>query len=358
MSVSTADRIHGLLLAGAVGDALGAPVEFDSIETIREQLGPQGVSEVLAPGHFTDDTQMMLFTCEALLISGVLLERDERCNPLAQLHHAYLRWLATQGAPLPFVALDPMEPLGWLLDQPALHRVEAPGSTCLSALSSGVCGTPTRPLNDSKGCGGVMRAAPAGFLVPGIPPGASLPEAYHLGREIATVTHGHREGIDSAGALGAIIAGLFGGATLEDAVRASITLSSPVVAAYLQRAVRLAKRGVPRGEDLEAELGGGWVGEEALAIAVACALSTDELDVALLASVNHSGDSDSTGAICGNIVGARDGIDALAPEWIAAVDHGDLVTQMARDCSEWLAFHMEDGATLSDEWLRRYTSLE
>ncbi|MBK8809431.1 MAG: ADP-ribosylglycohydrolase family protein [Acidobacteria bacterium] len=59
-------------------------------------------------------------------------------------------------------------------------------------------------------------------------------------------------------------------------------------------------------------LGGGWVGEEALAISIYCSLvSENDLSGALLLAVNHSGDSDSTGAITGNILGALHGIGAI-----------------------------------------------
>ena len=128
------EAIRGCLLGGAVGDALGAPIEFAHWPEIKEMFGPTGVTEVLDPGHFTDDTQMTLFTAEALLIAAVEMERTGVCLPRTLLHHAYLRWLVTQAGELPAVQIPAEEPLGWLLDVPLLHRVEAPGLTCLGAL--------------------------------------------------------------------------------------------------------------------------------------------------------------------------------------------------------------------------------
>jgi len=59
-------RVRGCLLGEAVGDALGAPVEFMSVAEIRSQFGPGGVVDMVAgtwpPGSTTDDTQMTLFT--------------------------------------------------------------------------------------------------------------------------------------------------------------------------------------------------------------------------------------------------------------------------------------------------------
>ena len=65
------DRIRGCLLGGAVGDALGAPVEFDAIDRIRSRFGPDGITELAEAygraGAITDDTQMTLFTAEGLI---------------------------------------------------------------------------------------------------------------------------------------------------------------------------------------------------------------------------------------------------------------------------------------------------
>jgi ADP-ribosylglycohydrolase len=64
------------------------------------------------------------------------------------------------------------------------------------------------------------------------------------------------------------------------------------------------------GPEALVRLGGGWVGEEALAIAVTCAIGAPDFHDGVLAAVNHSGDSDSTGAIAGNLLGAIGGTRA------------------------------------------------
>jgi len=261
-----------------VGDAVGAPVEFLSIRDIRSTRGEDGIRALEAPGHFTDDTQMTLFTTEALIIAGVLLDRDGQCAPRNLLHHGYLRWLATQAERLPSISLSVDEPLGWLLDIELLHRVEAPGATCLSALASGELGTLQSAINDSKGCGGVMRAAPGGLLVPGAGLGSSPEEAYHLGCEIAAVTHGHPDGIHPAGALAALICCLMAEASLEQALRTVRDLSPAHQATWLASAEEIGRDGLPSPELIAEELGGGWVGDEALAIAVACAVGAEEFD--------------------------------------------------------------------------------
>ena len=69
--ITTHDRYRGCLLGGAVGDALGAGVEFMSLDEIRGRYGPAGVTGYVPcygrSGAITDDTQMTLFTAEGLL---------------------------------------------------------------------------------------------------------------------------------------------------------------------------------------------------------------------------------------------------------------------------------------------------
>ncbi len=69
--ITIRDRVLGCIIGGAVGDALGAAVEFQSRREITDQFGPAGITEY-APaygrvGAITDDTQMTLFTIEGLI---------------------------------------------------------------------------------------------------------------------------------------------------------------------------------------------------------------------------------------------------------------------------------------------------
>tara|TARA_B100000809_G_scaffold235007_1_gene252927 strand:- start:241 stop:576 length:336 start_codon:yes stop_codon:yes gene_type:complete len=82
------------------------------------------------------------------------------------------------------------------------------------------------------------------------------------------------------------------------------------------------------------ELGGGWVGEEALAIAVACVLAEPDPNQALLLAVNHSGDSDSTGAIVGNLLGALHGTGPIRVDWCERVELADVIADLAAQLVE------------------------
>jgi len=154
---------------------------------------------------------MTLFTAEGLL-RGVARDRANGvCDPKSIVHHAYVRWLHTQGMRSASRFLDDQLD-GWLIGVNALHSRRAPGRTCVTALRGGAMGTRESPLNDSKGCGGVMRAAPVGLIA------VNQSHAFSLGCETAAITHGHPSGYYSAGCLSAIVFHLLAGESLLDAI--------------------------------------------------------------------------------------------------------------------------------------------
>jgi ADP-ribosylglycohydrolase len=116
-------------------------------------------------------------------------------------HGSYLRWLHTQGFELLNTPDFEYSLDGWVVKQPELYKRRAPGNTCISALQSGKRGTITKRINDSKGCGGVMRMAPVGLIKNFKPE-----DAFKYGAELAAITHTHPSGYLSAGAFAAIIA--------------------------------------------------------------------------------------------------------------------------------------------------------
>jgi ADP-ribosylglycohydrolase len=320
-----------------VGDALGAGVEFMSLGQIRHGFGLGGVSEMTEAygrvGAITDDTQMTLFTLEGLIRADNRQRERGICDPIGVVHHAYLRWLWTQGeSPRknPYANGEDW-PDGILAGVPELRSCRAPGNTCLSALRTGVIGTPEAPLNNSKGCGGVMRAAPVGFSL------FASRDGFELGSRSAAITHGHPSGYLPAGALAVMISCLLDGATMRDAVERALAKMRERPAheesvTALNAAVRLAQGGAPSAERVEL-LGGGWVGEEALAIAVYAALVADGFEDGVLLAVNHGGDCDSTAAIAGNLLGASLGVDVIPDRWLEQLELRELITTLADDAA-------------------------
>lgn len=332
-------RFRSCLLGGAVGDALGAPVEFLSRRAILQQFGPDGITDY-APawggiGRITDDTQMTLFTAEGLL-RGWIRDCLRGITTYSGLTAAaYRRWLATQGeAGMP----DAGEKTGWIFRHAELHVRRAPGNTCLSALQA-MQSTADRAINDSKGCGGVMRVAPVGLFAARL--GTCLPadETFRLGSATAAVTHGHPTGQLSAGVLAVVIRELVTGADLPQAIECARNCLVAVpdhgeTLAALDRAVTRATS-EPVDTNTVASLGKGWVAEEALAIALYCALVADDFASGLILAVNHDGDSDSTGAIAGNLLGAWLGETAIPGRWLEPLELRAVITEVAYDLADF-----------------------
>lgn len=330
------DRILGSLLGGAVGDALGAAVEFLSLVEIRDRFGPGGVRD-FAPaygrrGAITDDTQMTLFTAEGLLRAWVRARQRGICSVPGVIHHAYLRWLLTQGM-RPERRGERIGTDGWLFATKALHSQRAPGNTCVSALRSANSLTgPKVARNDSKGCGGVMRVAPIGLFATMI---GNDDRVFGMAADAAALTHGHPSGILSAGHLAVIIAALLRGERLPaalDAADAQLCAREhhAEVADAVATARALAAHGRPSPEELET-LGEGWVAEEALALAVCCALTARHFADGVLSATNHSGDSDSTAAITGNLLGAQHGVAAIPAVWLDELELRSEIERRATD---------------------------
>lgn len=328
-------RFQGCLLGGAVGDALGAPVEFMSRSEILSRFGPAGITDY-APaygglGRITDDTQMTLFTAEGLLRGWVRGAFKGTTDYAAVTANAYLRWLQTQG--LQPLSIDPVgdEP-GWLFQQRALHSQRAPGNTCLSALQAMTeLGEPAR--NDSKGCGGVMRVAPVGLFIWRLGQQAALEDAFTLGTELAGLTHGHPTGRLTGGVLAVLILALIDGATLSEALTAAKALlrSHPDHEETLRAIEQAEKLAAMAPEQAISQFGQGWVAEEALAISIYCTLIADDFRQGVILAVNHDGDADSTGAITGNLLGAMYGVEAIPENWQGPLELQEVITEIADD---------------------------
>jgi ADP-ribosylglycohydrolase len=323
-------------LGGAVGDALGAPVEFMRRSEIIRRFGPNGVT-AYAPayggfGRITDDTQMTLFTAEGLLRAWVRHCLKGITTYSGVTAHAYLRWLQTQGERPSCEMGSGNDETGWLFKQKGLHHRRAPGTTCLSALKAMKSfGDPAR--NESKGCGGVMRVAPVGLFAWRL--SISPEDTFSLGVELAALTHGHPTGALTAGVFAVLVLALTDGATMLDAMTSAkrILTGHPAheeTLRAIQQAEVLAASELPRVEAL-AQIGEGWVAEEALAMSVYCTLVARDFRDGVILAVNHDGDSDSTGSITGNLLGAMHGSKAVPQEWLAQLELRDVITELAED---------------------------
>lgn len=340
-SISLRSRFRGCLLGGAVGDALGAPIEFQSRESIIKQYGEPGLTDYVPAygriGAITDDTQMTLFTAEGLLRAKVRSQLRGICHPPSVVAYSYLRWLQTQGESSALsVRTD-----GWLYSHTALHHRRAPGNTCLSALKNmRSIGQPAG--NNSKGCGGIMRVAPIGLISATLD--SVQPERdFALAMDIAALTHGHPTGQIAAGAFAALINLLIRGQPFTNALATVCSILRghdfhQETLHAIDFAVELAGSGLPAVQAIK-KLGQGWVAEEALAISLYCAMIAEDFTHGIILAINHDGDSDSTGAITGNLLGCMLGEEAIPAHWLEHLELRELIGEVAydlHDCRQWV----------------------
>jgi ADP-ribosylglycohydrolase len=282
---------------------------------------------------FSDDTQMTLYTA-----NGILNAEKQKIAPKYGIALAYIEWYLTQVGKKSCKYKD-----CWLSSIPELTKRRAPGETCLTALEAIFKGK--EPFNNSKGCGGVMRVAPVPLFA-AVDSRMSIEEADQLAADAAEITHLHPLGFipaalmahiiyrlaqDEQPAQEAFVAYIEEGLDALDHLFPQYPQEVNQMKKLIGLAIQLANN--EKSDLLNIEfIGGGWVGEETLAIALYCAIRYfDNFEQALIASVNHGGDSDSTGAVTGNILGAAIGYTALPQHFKDNLEQVDVILHMADD---------------------------
>ena len=331
------NKIAGCLLGGAAGDALGYAIEFDDEKTIFSKYGEAGIQNfdldfTSGEAIISDDTQMTLFTAEGILLAdNPYIYKDF----IYGVFEAYQDWYRTQ-----MFRMHPSKKI-WLSDIPELNQRRAPGNTCLSALGSGKFGGIDEPINNSKGCGGVMRVAPIGLFYS--QDKLSIDVIDRFGASAAALTHGHPMGYISAAGLVHIVnlavykPEMSLKEIVDDMIEKVPALFIDEAAGFcvkfqdlMRKAVKLAEEKEVSDLDAIHQLGEGWVGEETLAIAIYCALRHEnDFDKALTASVNHRGDSDSTGSVTGNILGAYLGLQTIPEKYLKNLELRKTIMRVA-----------------------------
>ena len=334
MRLRTKDRIRGSMMAGAAGDALGYTVEFMSRRSIIAQYGSKGITkfDLTSDGKalVSDDTQMTLFTACGMLM-GVTrgYMRGIGGQPEKYVDGAYLDWYYTQTGRKKKMLTDDFH-YTWLRDLPELAHRRAPGNTCLSACESLLQGKEVQ--NHSKGCGGIMRVAPMALLMAGYwsrnKSFYNVQQMDEAGAEVAAVTHKHPLAFLPSAMLTHLIYRVIRmeeneiKANIADIALETINVLDNIykgeyeedkrfLATLTRKAVKLATNSKSDAENIRM-LGEGWTGDEAWAIALYCVVRhIGSIEDAIIAAVNHDGDSDSTGAVCGNIMGAIYGYEAM-----------------------------------------------
>ncbi len=379
------DKYRGCLIGGAIGDALGYPVEFMQERTIFSRYGKDGLQDYILDSKtgkalISDDTQMTLFTAAGLLAyeaAGTGTENQIPDFPVSRIRYAayaYQDWLITQkdrfGSYENRNRKNPHR-VSWLLDIPELYNRRAPGNTCLTALEwqQSRRDLPDdfihTPQNNSKGCGGIMRVAPFGLMTTDT---ADLDHSDLVSAQIAAITHGHSLGYMPAAVFTHIITRLVHGDSSGHSMDLPAAIQDAKAAAdrifagneHLKELDDIIELAITCSQNEKSDLdnihciGEGWVAEETLGIALYCCLRyPDDFTKAVTAAVNHNGDSDSTGAVTGNIMGALLGYEAIDSKWKNNLELSDIILQIANDmvfCSKL----SEDLSYVDADWKCKY----
>lgn len=305
MSLLDSDRARGMFFGLALGDALGWPVEFMSRPEILVRYGRSGILAPPDPALYTDDTQMSIAVAEALIEAGQ--------HDLDVLMGAVARNF-----------------IGWKRDPTTPQR--APGATSIRGVNALERGAPWREagVRDSKGCGACMRVAPVGFLYQNEP--GRLQSA---ARSQGILTHRHPTS-DAA--------------CIAAAYLIKLALEGVEPAAYPERVLKFIGGTAPEFDaaveraqealdwpDEETALnyigptrGGGWIAEEAVAMALYCVMrQPDDYVAGVRLGANIGGDSDSVASIAGGVLGTRLGAGAIPADWIERLENQEYLAQLA-----------------------------
>ena len=276
--------------------------------------------------------------------------RGIQAHPRAYVAKAYQDWYTTQTSSIEEAEkqgrYSEYRGISWLLDVPELYSRRSHGNTCMDALEREREGERYKDYieagrNRSKGCGGIMRIAPIAVHYQ-----TDIEKLDMEGAQLAAITHGHSLGYMPAAVQVHIINRIIYPPEGTKASLKEIILEARDTAAKLfagdehlselidiiDRAVMLAEGDLKDDLDSIHQLGQGGVAEETLAIALYCALRyQDDFSAGMIAAVNHGGDSDSTGAVAGNILGAWVGYQAIEEKWKQDLELSDVILEIADD---------------------------
>jgi ADP-ribosylglycohydrolase len=352
------NKIKGCLIGGAIGDALGYPFEFKRNFSKEDVINNYLENNI---NFISDDTQMTLFTANGILW-GVTRANMRGISPKTSdcVRLAYKAWYNTQ--------IGNREKSNfmncWISKIKELNIQRSPGLTCLNSLKSPIDGTLENPINNSKGCGCIMRVSPVGLYFKTINEIGEA-EIGKIGAETAAITHGHPLGIISTYVFTVLI-NIFtyeNDVTIEDAFYKSIKIYNEFFNVYdskyniyftslMNKAIKLAHENI---DDKEAitKIGEGWVAEETFAIALYSSIKySNDFKSAILCSVSHDGDSDSTGSLTGNIVGNYLGFDKIPEELIEKLELKNVIIEIAEDMS--LKCPINDVISDDKVWQQKY----
>jgi ADP-ribosyl-[dinitrogen reductase] hydrolase len=295
------DRQRGTLIGLAVGDALGAAVEFSSPGSFKPVTGYRtGGPHGLAAGEWTDDTSMALALADSISSSGW---------DLADQMKRYLRWWLNGEYSVNGTCFD----IG-LATRASLVKFQKTSDPLVSG----------DPSEHASGNGSIMRLAPVpihwGFLYP-----ERIDELARYAAESSLPTHASDQCLSACRYLGVLLAALIHGEDKEHVlspdwkVLQQLNQEKPLHPLILEVA-----QGSFRHKQPPEISGSGWV-VKSLEAALWAFHNSDNFDDAVLRAVNLGDDADTTGAICGQLAGAYWGESGISEPLRSGLARMDLL---------------------------------
>ena len=299
--METLDRMRGTLLGLAVGDALGAAIEFRPPGSFEPVIGYRGGGpHGLAPGEWTDDTSMALALADSIAKAGWDLDDQVR---------RYLRWYETGVYSVNEQCFD----IGNTTIA-ALLRFRATGN----AKASG------DPSEHAAGNGSIMRLAPVPIRFASLFPD-HLAELIDRAVESSLTTHASPQCLSASIYMTVVLCGLIHGCPREEVLDPDWGPMREVrAAAPFHAEVAEVAEGSFRRKRPPEITGSGYV-VKTLEAALWAFEGAADFREAVLRVVNLGNDADTTGAVCGQLAGAYWGDGGIPPEWLEGLARRELI---------------------------------
>ncbi len=294
------NRVKGVIYGLAVGDALGRLTEFMSLSEIKSKYGDAGITELPEPALFTDDTQMSIAIAEALIRAG----EQNIDEIMVAVRDKFIKWHHS----------------------PENNR--APGNACLTGVAnmeqgkhwseSGVAG--------SKGCGSAMRAAPIACLYQD-----DSEKLKEVAKATGICTHRHQTAVAACIGAAYLVKLALDRVPPDKMIPELLSFTKGISEEFDEAILKVDECLNWKDEEKALNyLGEGWIGEEAVALALYCFLRySDNYEKVVIRGANTDGDSDSIACIGGAISGAYLGIEAIPDNWIKRIEKPDYLEDLA-----------------------------
>lgn len=277
------DRVRGALYGVAVGDALGAPLEFMNATQIKQQYGAPVREMVgggwlsLAPGETTDDTDMTLAVCEGIM--------ECPSAPIEPIGRRFIQWVDTQPKDVGMTCMRSI--------QTARANLAA-GMDAEAAWDAAGKRTAEENGDRSGGNGALMRTIGTALAY------EDAEERAERTTQIAEMTHYDYFSSDIC-------------RYYVDAVHRFIKDEQDAGLIPLYTMAGVSEYGFSNCVNPS-----GWA-PESMECAFFAFITEGDFENALITAVNLGGDADTIGAIVGGLAGAYYGYDAIPQRWIDAL---------------------------------------